>query len=404
MFDVGYQLNHNGIQFHTDQTAMPSRDQLGRYLGEEAKDDELVEYVAGGSYDPTDDIIACLDGELPYEDDDDTYASYAEQDRYGLPEEDEVDRWLARFCGDVEEDVVVEVETDKELSTYADNDYEGEGEGGLRFLAMKYSHDDKEPLMPSQSGSGLLRESSAEVLHRPVGYDMTWLSLGDLRMLQGRSHHNDKRLWWKQLADVRRQNKTYDLAATNTFSAMSSDFFGDLIAEDIENGDVVIDVFRNDYYYEHLLVANSIILKLRAHWLYEYGETDNEAYERLHYDFYRFDDEVDTNNQSYYAGEFHRKPVWDYMWGEYLHQGSIVSHHGWQGYEEELRMDAIAELHLGDMNFRDAMNDDYAQGLDMFLSWRDNDEEVTEILSQHGGPRGWKAAAVSTERLMDATI
>ena len=410
-------LNHDGIHC---TVAMPGRDQLGRFMGEQDGDDEQADDCLISIFTLVAETI-CNEDDLTDSDEDDYgFTNVCDGDEPLWPEE--VEAWaMQRYPG-----AFPEVMSLAEVEMYTNHVTESDDA-------------DENPLMPSQGGSSRLRESSADILHRPVGYDSTWMSLADLRYMRGRSHHSDKRLWWQKLSVERSQNKNYDVLATNIFSSYRN-WWSDLIFEDLENGKVVIDEWRNDDYYERLLAVNNINQKLRSSWLYDYGEYDDEADERHYDNIYRFADDVDPNDQAYYARAFLRRPIWDYMRDEYHYVP--VSHHGWQGYEAELEAAAEEEYRQETRQFHLAMNDDYYDPyydggydyppsddrVDMGAAekrWRDeayqkladasawdeadfmayerklDAEDEAATLSRHGGARGWKAGHVAQLQLAE---
>ena len=409
-------LNHDGI---ICTVAMPGRDQLGRFLGEQ--DDELTNNCLISIFTLVAETICTeddLSDTMDSDEDDYRFTNVCDGDEPLWPEE--VEAWaMQRYPG-----AFPEVMSLAEVEMYTNHVTESDDA-------------DENPLMPSQGGSSRLRESSADILHRPVGYDSTWRSLADLRYMRGRSHHSDKRLWWQKLSVERSQNKNYDVLATNTFS-IYTDWWNELISEDLENGHVVIDEWRNDDYYKRLLAVNHINHALKTAWVEDWAEMETSA-QKWHNPTYRY------SRAKVLADMMDGHLLWDFLYDagsnprKQAHYEEYYRHYQ-DGGRDEPELDPSYDFYTYTNSSSDDYDDypyytdsDYCdewydeetgrkyhedkdyQALSAASAWNeidymeyemeyerrlDAEDEATTLL-RHGGARGWKAGHVAQLQLAE---
>lgn len=324
----------------------------GQYMSaKEIDDDESLEPEAfGGSYDPTDDIIARCDGDDREDTDEDEHWASSDNEpsvdytggAYGWnfeAENDAAGRWLREQNA---QKMTQPVAADDDL----EDDYIVEGEGAIRWLNMLNPEDDSDELaMPSQSDSA----RDYKLWEQMSG----WYTRKYNRLIDshGKRRRSKKREWWRDLAERRRNSKaqsgvhgewSYAPNEARVGIYVDSGFY--YFMDYKEEPDVVIDYDRErpwPYDYIHL-AATQVTRDLLDDWA-ERGELETEAQrmrrevkeKRAYLRKIGIDPDADRWHalaHGYYEEEFLRTPLYvigdDYSMFIHQHAGNEYVH-GW---------------------------------------------------------------------------
>lgn len=324
----------------------------GQYMSaKEFGDDESLEPEAfGGSYDPTDAIIARCDGDDREDTDEDEHWASSDNEppvdftggAYGWnfeAENDAAGRWLRKQHA---QEMTRPVAADDDL----EDDYIVEGEGAIRWLLMLNPEDDSDELvMPSQS----THPRGLKIWEVMDG----WLTNKYNRFVDSHGKHRrfKKRTWWSDLAEQRRRAKaqngvngewSYAPNEARVGIYVDSGFYIDMDYR--QEPDVVIDdtwgrAWERDYVH---LAATQVTRDLLNDWA-ERGELETEAQrmrreaeeEDAYLRMIGIDPDADRWHalaHGYYEEEFLRTPLYvsgeDYGLFIHQHTGNRCAH-GW---------------------------------------------------------------------------